>query len=114
MEDRSSQHLRVSKLEDSNSRVITTTTLTISLFKLMAPDPLHTLLHGLQMLPVQSVLTQTPGHHPTKIFLIHNILELALNHGRRVLSPEEVGLVILVVLSTSLLIRFAILGSVTP
>jgi hypothetical protein len=66
------------------------------------------------MLPVQAILTQTPGHHPTEIFHIHNILELALNNSRRVPSPEEIGLVIPVVLSTSLLICLAILASATP
>lgn len=72
------------------------------------------LLHRLQMLPVQSILSQTPSHDTAQLLSIHDILELAVDDRRGIPSPEEIDCAIPVVLSACLLIRLAVLERTTP
>jgi hypothetical protein len=74
----------------------------------------NTLLHRLQMLPVESILTQTPGHDTTQLLRRHDILELAIDQRRGIPGPEEIDRAVPVVLTSSLLVRLAVLERAAP
>lgn len=75
---------------------------------------LHTLLHGLNMRKIQRVLTQTPRHNTPDLLLIHNVLELALDHLRSVPRPEKVLLAVEIVLPAGLFVQLPVLVGAAP
>lgn len=66
------------------------------------------------MLPTQSILAQAPGHNTAEIQLIHNIRELAGNHIRRIPRPEDIHLVIEIILSALIFVEGSVRESLTP
>lgn len=75
---------------------------------------LHSLLHSMQMLPLQCILSQAPGHDTAQLLGIHDVLELALDERGRVPGPEQVHLLVEVVLASGILVSHAVLLGTTP
>lgn len=66
------------------------------------------------MLKAQSILSQTPGHDTPDLLLVDDIRELALDELWGLPRPEDVSLVVKVVLTTGFLVRLAVLLSTAP
>lgn len=75
---------------------------------------LDTLLHGIQVGKFIGILAQAPSHDTAKLLLRDNILELAGNQVRGIPSPEDVVLLVEVVLAAVLLVGLTILLSLAP
>jgi hypothetical protein len=60
------------------------------------------------------ILTQAPGHNTTKLLLSDDVLELAGNEVRGIPGPEEVVLLVKVVLTTGLLVGLTVLLGLAP
>lgn len=60
------------------------------------------------------VLTQAPRHDTTKLLRRNNIRELARNQRGRVPRPEDVDLLVPVVLAAGLVVRLAVLLGAAP
>lgn len=66
------------------------------------------------MLKLQRVLPETPRHHASDLFLIHDVGELALDQLGRLPRPEELRLVVEVVLAAGFLVLPAVLLGPAP
>ena len=66
------------------------------------------------MLKLQRVLAQTPSHHASDLLLIHDVGELALDQLGRLPRPEDVHLVVEVVLAAGFLVLVAVLLGPAP
>jgi hypothetical protein len=75
---------------------------------------LETILHGIQVSELVGILTQAPSHDTTEILLRNNFLELAGNQFRGIPGPENVVLLVKVVLAAGLVIGLAIFLSLAP
>lgn len=75
---------------------------------------LNSVLHGFEMFELVGVLTQAPGHDTSELLLSHNLLELACNHFRGVPGPEDVVLLVKVVLAAALVVGLAVLLGLAP
>ena len=60
------------------------------------------------------ILTQAPSHDTAELFLRNNVLELAGDHVRSIPSPEDVVLLVKVVLTAGLFVGLAILLCLAP
>jgi hypothetical protein len=61
-----------------------------------------------------SVLAQRPRHNTAQILSLHDIRELASDQVRSIPRPEEVSLLVPVVLATLLVIGLSVLGGTAP
>lgn len=68
----------------------------------------------MQMRKLIGILTQRPRHNTTQILRRHNIRELARDEVGRIPGPEEIGLLVPVVLTTLLRVRLAVLFGAAP
>lgn len=75
---------------------------------------LESLLHGLEVSKLVGIFTQAPSHDATELLLGNDLLELAGNQRGGIPSPEDVVLLIEVVLATSLLVSLAVLFGLAP
>lgn len=75
---------------------------------------LESLLHGAKVFKLVGILTQAPGHDSSELPLGNNLLELAGNHGGSIPGPEDVGILVKVVLATTLLIGLSVLLGLAP
>lgn len=75
---------------------------------------LDTLLHSIQVFELIGILAQAPSHDTAELLGFDNVLELAGNQGRGIPCPEDVVLLVEVVLAAGLFICLAILLGLAP
>lgn len=91
----------------SNSRLLST--IDILLGSLLDP-----ILHSIKVGELVRILTQTPSHNTTDFLSLHNVGELLGDQLGGVPGPEEVSLLVPVVLAASFLIGLPVLFGAAP